>query len=1253
MRYLAFGLLLVSFASAACADETAEMAAKVEALEDGGTLVLEKRTYRLRPAGAKKMFLAPSNNQTGEKNVVFPIVGKRNVTIDGNGATLVIDGSCTPFAVLRSKGVTVRNLVLTKPDPIIAELAVREKRRDGVVFAFRGNVPYRVRDGELSISCDGGEVSSRNGRISLHLLDHTKVHFLMTASGLKAEPDVTGLPAGLSQVVFEDLGDRAVLARYLNAERDSGCSHPIPYDVGAAVGINLYARQDIGLFLEDAEDCLVENVTIRRFGGMGLVAQRCGDIRVDGFRTRTQEGDRTSTAADMMQFVSCWGKVTVENCEGGDTMDDIINVHGNYLAVDGWDGDRLVLRNFLNSNKPTSDDHYGFFPVREGDVLSFLEKPSRKETWRGTVERVFADPGDPLRLKVTFKDGERIPRRGQLVENLTLYPEVVFRNNTFRHFPNLRFSGRGKCLIEGNRLEDFNYIVVVDLMHLWHECGPVSDMTIRNNSFVKRNGRNGTFVYISSDGWDVDKVVHGRIVVENNRYESDRDLNRAIVWGSVADFVMRDEVGTVFEKPRPRASTEPAPVGSTDVVELSVSPQSELSDPVAAVDRIRQWRRSGRLGPDETACVRIAAGVYELPRELVIDSEVSPVSFVGAGAGSTVLSGGRRLEPFVVGQDGVWRARVPSGFTFEQLWVNGTRAQCAKAPNRFFYYVRNAVEGDPDPKSKEKVTPSRREFVGDVEAARLLSAISADEMTNAVVHVWWAWSDEWLRPVRADGATGMISLNHDVTHDFFKWKDWCPRFTVENCRSALDAPGEWFLDRKRSELLYLPRKGETPEQTVAIAPKLERIVRVRRGAKDVSFSGIAFAHNAWKFGEWVYPHQSALYGVDAAIEVTDAERVSFSNCRVEHTADYGLWLGEGVADSSVRHTWFEDLGAGGVRIGARQWNVKIPPSKVARRITIDDNVVFSGGHVFPSGSGVFVTYATDCRVTHNEICDLYYSGISCGWRWGFDPTPNRNHEISWNHIHHLGKGVLSDMGAIYTLGDNRGTVICGNHGGHVWSYDRTGCGGTGLYADQGSGGILWTSNLIHHTKTAAVNVNYGRDNVFRNNICAFTEKPDAALVGRWTPESNESMVCSNNVFVYSSQGRAVLCWWRKKPGAVNDLVFGSNLWWTPGGTKTNDFNRQSLSVWRQQGKDVDSVFEDPGFVDAAHGDWRLKPGSPAFKIGFREWDYTLAGVRKDDPEWRAKAAAIRPAAFEVPPEPPRNEGQIVPTKPRKDKDQRR
>ena len=44
--------------------------------------------------------------------------------------------------------------------------------------------------------------------------------------------------------------------------------------------------------------------------------------------------------------------------------------------------------------------------------------------------------------------------------------------------------------------------------------------------------------------------------------------------------------------------------------------------------------------------------------------------------------------------------------------------------------------------------------------------------------------------------------------------------------------------------------------------------------------------------------------------------------------------------------------------------------------------------------------------------------------------------------------------------------------------------------------------------------------------------------------------------------------------------------------------------------DVNSIVADPLFVDAANGDYRLKPDSPAFKLGFQPIDVSRIGPRE-------------------------------------------
>ncbi len=57
----------------------------------------------------------------------------------------------------------------------------------------------------------------------------------------------------------------------------------------------------------------------------------------------------------------------------------------------------------------------------------------------------------------------------------------------------------------------------------------------------------------------------------------------------------------------------------------------------------------------------------------------------------------------------------------------------------------------------------------------------------------------------------------------------------------------------------------------------------------------------------------------------------------------------------------------------------------------------------------------------------------------------------------------------------------------------------------------------------------------------------------------------------------------------------------------------SLEAWQAQGYDKHSVFADPMFEDEAGGDYRLKPESPALKLGFESFGMQGWGLTSDFP----------------------------------------
>ena len=52
------------------------------------------------------------------------------------------------------------------------------------------------------------------------------------------------------------------------------------------------------------------------------------------------------------------------------------------------------------------------------------------------------------------------------------------------------------------------------------------------------------------------------------------------------------------------------------------------------------------------------------------------------------------------------------------------------------------------------------------------------------------------------------------------------------------------------------------------------------------------------------------------------------------------------------------------------------------------------------------------------------------------------------------------------------------------------------------------------------------------------------------------------------------------------------------------FKDMSWDEWCQKGKDVNSLYTDPMFVNPEKYDFTLKSGSPSFKLGFKNIDMT-------------------------------------------------
>jgi len=676
--------------------------------------------------------------------------------------------------------------------------------------------------------------------------------------------------------------------------------------------------------------------------------------------------------------------------------------------------------------------------------------------------------------------------------------------------------------------------------------------------------------------------------------------------------------------------------------------------PFGTPDEARLALRARRAACPGAWTVELAAGDYPVTAPLVFEPADSgtpdaPVVWKGSADGSARVSGGLAVTGWRVRADGRWETDAPKGadgraLWFEQLFVNGVRAQRARLPNTGFFNpaaVRQTVVTNASPRFVYACAEVAGR--GDDLAALAKTDPAALKWAHLVVHHNW---DTTRRIIAGfDAARGAVLTRGEI------WKHWNPWRTnslyyVENVPEALDAPGEWLYDGVAKKIVYIPRPGETPATARAYAPVpgLKQLLVVRgEPAKDVFVHDLVFENISFAFtdsprrpqflrgaglpaevtgdlnaaGPSQWPPMQASAQTEAAIVADGAHRVVFRGCELVHTGEYGLWLREGCVSNRLERCTFEDLGAGGLRIGLAGATQKVGKGERVTRLAngrgtghnvVDNCIVSHGGRVHAPGVGVWIGSSPFNVVSHCEISDFYYTGVSIGWVWGYSGSMAQGNTLAFCRIHRIGQRALGDMGGLYTLGTSFGTRVANNV---IFDVDSYTYGGWGLYPDEGSEGITLENNLVYDTKDASFHQHYGRDNVLRNNILAFSREGQVAVT---RAEPHRSLSVERNI-VYWDRGKT----FTKYTGTLREkakIDWTGNIWWKT--AEPLEFNGKTFAEWQAKGNDATGFVADPGFVDAAKRDFRLKPDSPAVKAGFRPFDISAAGVY-GDAAWTRRA----------------------------------
>ena len=634
-----------------------------------------------------------------------------------------------------------------------------------------------------------------------------------------------------------------------------------------------------------------------------------------------------------------------------------------------------------------------------------------------------------------------------------------------------------------------------------------------------------------------------------------------------------------------------------------------------ARDAIRELKR--KEGLKRPVIVMIRDGIYHLNEPLVFTPEDSgtddcPIIYQAYPGEHPIISGGVLLKGFNIENlhgKKVWVTEIPEvkegKWYFRQLFVNGKRRFRPRLPKHGFYRIAS-VPNYPPMLLKLKLQEGSNSFSynsGDIRNWRNLQDVEV-----VILHFW---IEERIPIKSVDEEHNLVTLASKtlfVLRD--GWHNEYPRYYVENVFEALSEPGEWYLDRSTGRLYYIPMPNERLGNVSIVAPKLKWYLIKFLGepnkgkyVEHIVLKGLTFQYTDW---DHVLSHQAAFL-VPGAIYLKGAKSCAIEYCTISHVGGYGIEVGSGCSDIRIVGNEIYDMGAGGIKVGTHE--IPRNPLEATHHIVITDNHIHHGGRIFHSAVGIWIGHSRCNLIAHNHIHDLYYTGISIGWTWGYGESYTRYNVVEFNHIHDIGQGLLSDLGGIYTLGIQPGTVIRHNLIYNIEAYDY---GGWGIYLDEGSSYILVENNVVYNTMSGSFHQHYGRENVVRNNIFAFGRK--GLVVLSKGEEGHIAFIFERNILV--SNGSPLFVGGYAERFTLHNIISNYNLFWDISGKEPllcleeSTGRKYTLSQWRALNYDTFSIIANPKFKDVMNYDFTLLDDSPAFKIYFKPFSLSNVGPRR-------------------------------------------
>ncbi|MBS0568468.1 MAG: right-handed parallel beta-helix repeat-containing protein [Proteobacteria bacterium] len=648
--------------------------------------------------------------------------------------------------------------------------------------------------------------------------------------------------------------------------------------------------------------------------------------------------------------------------------------------------------------------------------------------------------------------------------------------------------------------------------------------------------------------------------------------------------------------------------------EISAGRYETIADALRAAADVR------RKTPSTPIRIRIAPGDYYLDAPLLIGAELSgtaraPTEIVAFDpAKPPHLRAGRLLDVhWNPRHDGIWQAQV-HGAAFDQLWLNGKAQVRARYPN----YDANA--GVLDGYAADALAPERIARWQD-PAGAIVQALHENRWGGMQV------------PILGKNADGTLKFGTAVGNNRPSPPHATYRY-VENVLEELDAPGEWFHDARTSTLYFMPPPGVSLDAAHIDVAGAARIFDLQGTAQaplhHLRIAGLVLQHAGTSFlrntepllrSDWVIAREGAVF-------IEHAEDVRIEGNEIGDSGGNAVFVSGRNRRIAVVGNHIHDMGGGGIDFVGRPEAVRSPSFRYEEFVAFDrldfapgpktddypsdsvaeDNLIHRIGRIEKQVAGVDIDMAMNIRVTHNSIYDVPRAGINVGGgTWG-------GHLIEYNDVFDT---VLEtgDHGAFNSWGRDR-----------FWHPDRKVMDAlNAAHPDLWQLDVLAPITLRHNR----FRCDHGWDIDLDDGSSNYRIYDNVLLNGGLKFREGFSREAWNNVLVNNSFHPHV--WFARSGDAFERNIVMAPYrpilveHWDARIDRNLFPTRHALDSARAAGLDAHSAYGDPKFLDPAHGDYRVREGSPARPLGFENFPMDEFGVTSA----QLKAQARRPGFPEL------------------------